>query len=460
MTIDKIRRSFGLFIKNLHPDWDIFDYQLKIANKLQAEYEAPGNTRLMFSMPPGLSKSMLGTQLWSAYLLGRNPKLKIIICSYSHTVANNQGQLARRYMETPVYKHLFPDTVITSDGESGTFKTSAGGGILSVGRGGSITSFRADVIIVDDILKDSNEATSNAVLDKLGPWFWSTLYTRFSKGSTTCLFVIGTCWSQRDLFQVITDKFPNWEHIKINAICDDEATDFLNRKLGQSIEDKMLPISDIEAIREASPATFNALYMNNPISDSSCWFTKVNLLAATELPLVDKTAKPVTVVSLDTATETNSQSDYTVAIEWLVYQDYVVVNQISKMKVDFNELVDYTKAIKADYVVVEKASSGQQLLQVLPDLIPSKVFKDKQSWVATIDYELGKTIFIVNSELTVDIREEILSYPFGRHDDTVLSLLHGYRYITENKAKLKHKVKSKPNIGYWLTKNKQLTGKH
>lgn len=452
-TIKDIQESFYLFFRNINPGFTVYPYQKFLIDLIQEDLivNQDRHKRLLLSMPPGYGKSFLATQLLPAFLLGNDPSLKICICSYSYTIANNLGKLCKQIMQTPEYKAIFPELKITTQGESGMFSTSGGGEVYPVGRGGSITSRRFDIIIVDDAIKDSNEANSSKIMDKLPGWFFSTLVTRFYRTKPTMLLIISTRWHQADITGSCTDNFPDWKYIALDAIA--TINDPLGRKEGEVLCEPMQTMEELIAIKDADPKNFSALYQNNPVSVDSTYFSNIKICEALKplkqcletpsfaLTLLAKET-PIVTISLDTATTVGSKSDYTVATVFNTYisTGVTIITNIVRTRVAFDDLLSLfdclLKDYNPDYILVENASSGQQLLQVRPQALPSKVFKngqDKENYCVTLNSSLGSSFFFEPSALTEELKEELLSYPFGKHDDFVLSLLHGYRFITENK---------------------------
>jgi hypothetical protein len=449
VDLSRIQNDFYLFFRNINPDFIVYSYQRYLLETIQRELvdNTANNKRLMLSMPPGYGKSFLTTQLLPAFLLGRDPSLKICICSYSYSIANNLGKLCKAIMMSPEYKTIFPQTKIITQGESGNFNLSGGGEVYCVGRGGSITSRRFDIIIGDDLIKDSNEAQSTKIMSKLGPWFFSTLLTRLYRTKPTMLCLIATRWHQSDPTGLCIESFPEWPYISLDAIA--EESDLLGRQPGEVLCPEMQTKDELEAIKAADPKSFSALYQNNPVSQESTFFSLKNIELAKRLPDSLPAEKPIVTISYDTATETGPRADYTVAIVAKYYesQNILVVDNVVRTKVDFTGLLalfDQLQDIyQPDYQVVEKASSGQQLLQMRPQAIPSQVFKnatEKENYSVTLNHSLGQTVFFNPSCLTWELEDELASFPFGKHDDFIMALLHLYKFLTETKLQKNSRV--------------------
>jgi phage terminase large subunit-like protein len=427
--ISLIQNSFELFFKNM-TGYEVFKYQKFLISEINREIinSDSHDKRLLLSVPPGYGKSMLATQLLTAFLIGRAKEpLKICICSYSHTIANNQGKLARDFIASPVFKAIFPDVTITSEGESGSFTTSNNCQVYCVGRGGSITSLRFDIIIGDDLLKNSEEAQSEKILSKLKPWLFSTLLSRFYRGKATTFVLIATRWCDRDAHALYEEAYPGVKSINLPALAEDD--DSLGRATGEPLEPKMQSLEDIYAIRRADPKTFGALYQGNPKNAEATVLNQALLNYRCE-----PEGRFKTLIVMDTASTSSATADFTAVITARVYSEYAVIMSIELHRVEFPELVRIVEGLKADAIAVESAASGLQLLQTLPDLLALKVFRgeDKENEGEMLKYNLGKSLFFSDAALA-DYRvcDQLLSFPFGRHDDAALALLHLNRLLRQ-----------------------------
>ena len=111
------------------------------------------------------------------------------------------------------------------------------GGMISVGIGGSITGYGADLLIVDDPIKNRAEAESATYRDKLWDEYQSTVSTRLHAGGA--VIIILTRWHEDDLAARLLNpeygKVEDWDIISLPAVCEDPATDPLGRELGEAL---------------------------------------------------------------------------------------------------------------------------------------------------------------------------------------------------------------------------------
>ena len=114
--------------------------------------------RLLITVPPRHLKSICTAVGFAAWLLGRDPSLRIMVASYGHDLASRHSQHCRAVMESPFYRQLFPHTELRTAREL-ELVTTANGGRKAVSLGGSATGFGADILIIDDLMKACGSMT-------------------------------------------------------------------------------------------------------------------------------------------------------------------------------------------------------------------------------------------------------------------------------------------------------------
>ena len=191
--------------------WTKPDYQPNWHHQVLAErLEAVGRgqlRRLIVSMPPQHGKSELVCRRWPAWLLGRRPETKIILCTHTATLAEAHSRDIQRIMESEAYRRLFPEVLLPRAerwNQPGRWKRTneywelpQGGYLRAAGVGGAITGLRFDVGVIDDPIKSRQEADSPVERDRLWEWFVSDFFTRRSRDAT--IVVVMTRWHRDDL---------------------------------------------------------------------------------------------------------------------------------------------------------------------------------------------------------------------------------------------------------------------
>jgi hypothetical protein len=230
--------------------------------------------KLMVFMPPQHGKSELTSRRLPAYLLGKNPKLKIVGCSYSSDLATSFNRDVQRIIEDDVYKLIFPDTYLNTK----NVKTVASGNYLknadifetvnhrgfykSVGVGGSLTGTSVDIAIIDDPVKDAVEAQSLTDQKRKWEWYTNVLLTRLHNDSQQLITM--TRWDKKDLCGKIMEAYNDFEILHLEAIKEKVNHPKDPRKYGEALWESRHSKEKIMAIGKANEQTFDALYQGDP----------------------------------------------------------------------------------------------------------------------------------------------------------------------------------------------------
>ena len=187
--------------------------------------------RLIISMPPQEGKSTRCSRDLPVWALQHDPNLRIVTASYGQGLANRNGRAVRNAIAA------HPDLGIRiahDHGAASEWSVSGhDGGVLSVGRGAGVTGRPADLIIIDDPLKDRTEADSKVIRDTCWDWWTDALSARLAPGAPVLLIL--TRWHEDDLAGRLTklDVDAGWKTLNIPAQCEDAASDPLGREVGE-----------------------------------------------------------------------------------------------------------------------------------------------------------------------------------------------------------------------------------
>lgn len=107
------RKSFKHFVKFTKEDYEFNWHHEALCKKLQ-DFAEGKIKRLMVFMPPRHGKSELTSRRFPAWLLGRNPRTKIIATSYSAELAASFNRDVQRIIDDQKYQNLFPETKLSS----------------------------------------------------------------------------------------------------------------------------------------------------------------------------------------------------------------------------------------------------------------------------------------------------------------------------------------------------------
>ena len=191
--------------------------------------------RLMIFMPPRHGKSQSTTETFPSYFIGKDPTRRVIEVSYGQSFAQKFGNSNRRKL-TEFGQRLF-NVRLDNTNNSKTNWSIAGqpGGMISVGLGGAITGEGADLLLVDDVVKNRKEADSETMRNRVWDEWTSTLLTRLHPGGR--IIVIMTRWHEDDLAgRILAQAEENGEEWTIiNLPCEAEENDPLGREPGEPL---------------------------------------------------------------------------------------------------------------------------------------------------------------------------------------------------------------------------------
>ena len=279
--------KFSDFSKNVYPFLELETFHSTYYKVLEM-FAQGGIRKLIVTMPPQHGKSVGASTLLPAYMLGLNPDLRIAIASYSAALASKFNRRVQRIIDSSEYSEMFSKTRIKSAGRQGPYiRTSdeveiidCEGGLLSVGREGSLTGNRVDCFILDDLYKDAMEANSPLVRENCWEWYTSVVRTRMHNNSQE--LIVFTRWHEEDLIGMLTrlepcvelrewtdvDRVPDggWLHLHFEAIKSGQPTVIDPRRAGEALWSERQSVELLEAKRRLDPMRFETMYQGRPTS--------------------------------------------------------------------------------------------------------------------------------------------------------------------------------------------------
>ena len=273
----KARRNLRDFLPYINPKYDMKWFHREIADAVQMVFEGL-EKKIMVSLPPQHGKSEIVSRDAPAWGLGIDPDLKIVLSSYSATLAGGFNRAVQRIMSSEEYKQLFPDTFLNDERlakyrgyicNAEMFEVVYHTGFLkTVGVGGSLTGTPADIAIIDDPVKDAMEANSPQQRENVWDWYTTVLSTRLHNDSRQLLIM--TRWHEDDLAGRILNSpdGKNWKVINIPAVCttEDDGEFHSGRAVGDALWPERHSIEKLNTEREKDPNGFNCLYQGDPES--------------------------------------------------------------------------------------------------------------------------------------------------------------------------------------------------
>lgn len=307
--------SLAAYCQLLWPQYKLGRHLAEIIRTLEAvERGGEGDPdRVIVLCPPRHSKSMTVSQFFPAWFLGRNPEKKVIIGACAQSLAEDFGTAVRNNMQDPLHRLTFPRCRLSTDSQAKEkFMTTRGGQFFAVGRGSTTVGRGAHLFIVDDPIRDQEEAQSEDLRRKLKTWFTSVAYTRLMPGGR--VIICQTLWHEDDLSGwLMRESEDNWKVIRFPAIAEEDEP---WRKRGEALWPEQYPLKVLERIRDKSGMTtaeWMSLYQQRAVGDDGAvfklrWFRDAQL----DREIVPQQAHHLAkYILVDPANSKRKGSDYT-----------------------------------------------------------------------------------------------------------------------------------------------------
>lgn len=319
----KARNSLIEFTRFTKPDYEV-NWHHEVLGKYLDQFVTGEIRRLMVFMPPRHGKSELVSRRLPAYLFGKCPNASIISCSYSADLASRMNRDVQRIIDSPEYHRVFPETTLNSTNirttsrgnylrNSDIFEIVGNTGVYrSAGIGGGITGMGMDFGIIDDPIKNRDEAISHTYREKVWEWYTSTFYTRMEKGASLLLTM--TRWHEDDLAGRILAHAKHtgeeWTVINFPAIAEESKSFDDPRESGEPLWPGKYTSSQLDEIRNVLGLyQWLALYQQRPTPiEGGMW--KYDTIDANRVQEAPDNLIRIT-VGVDPAVSANDGSDET-----------------------------------------------------------------------------------------------------------------------------------------------------
>src|SRR6056300_258815 len=423
------RENFLDFVTAMWPDFISGRHHRIIAEKL--ERVASGELkRLIINMAPRHTKSEFASFLFPAWMMGKNPNMKIIQATHTTELAVNFGRKTKNLIDSDEFKDVFPDVKLAADSKaSGRWDTSRGG--MYYGVGSNLAGRGGDLVIIDDPHSEQT-AMSNSGFDDAWDWYTGGPRQRLQPGGSIVL--VQTRWSEKDmtgqlLRAMAKDPLADqWEVVELPAIFDD----------GTPCWPEFWSLEDLTAVRASiPPSKWNAQYQQQPTGEENAiikreWWRVWEKETVPQLEYV--------IQSYDTAFSKRESADYSAITTWGVFYPNeggsgpnLILLDSKKGRWEFPELK--AKALEEyqfwdpDTVIIEAKASGMPLTHELRNMgIPVVNFtpsrgNDKVTRVHSVSplFEAGM-VWAPDEVFADELIEEVAAFPNGEHDDLVDSM--------------------------------------
>jgi predicted phage terminase large subunit-like protein len=446
---------FAFFASNGH--WYIKPHLVSIAKAID-ELINTSKQLLIVNMPPRHGKSELISKYFPAYYLLHNPSKRVILTTYSDRFSEQFGRVAQ---DLYTYNMKYFNCGLYQRKQSANeWLTDSYGGMVSVGAGGSLTGRGADMIIIDDPIKNVTEAMSDTHKENLIDWVYSTVFTRLEPGGKVILIM--TRWQMDDLTGEILSKYTSdkYIHLKFKAIDDN------NKPLWK----ERYNLKDLLEIRKKiTHYWFNAMYQQEPTMKGSEYININNFhyyvdtgtdLVCNEFNLSVRKQFTRKLATVDLAITITEQSDSTVVLIFYIDNNSnVFIERVIKDKMRSENHEKFLIKIFHDYNLsgmgIEDVAYQGTIIQILSSRgVPVYSLKphgnDKLTRLLAMRTFLnnGKVFLKFGEEWIKDFLNELQQFPRTNHDDQVDAFAYIAHFITINSQVQLTSARSKRGEGF------------
>jgi len=398
-------------------------------------------SRIIINVPPRHGKSQMLSIHTPVWILEHWPWANIILASYGSDLSNDFSLATRDLIlgnEDKLSIRLRKDRR-----QIDRWMTEQGGGMFAVGIGGPITGRGANVLLIDDYVKNADEAASKAKRKSNYDWFLSTASTRLEPGAPA--IVVATRWHPDDVVGRLENEVESdipWQVIKLPALA--SSNDPLGREPGEPLWPERYSKAALHNIRSTIGSYFwRALYQQDPVESRTGLFSGDDLQVVDILPAESRLRRIRAWDLAATEPESGSDPDYTCGLN-LAYDEvtktYIITDVVRKQLSPSNteELTKTTASSDGPNVVIhleqEPGSAGKNIISMFAKhtlqgyivkgtRITGKKFTRAQPVLAAVE---NGTVKMLRAPWNKALRDEIDAFPDGAHDDQIDALSLAY----------------------------------
>lgn len=476
----RCRRDYGEYVRLSNDGFYMTHMHRYVCDVVQRFVEAETDKAmdiLLLSIPPRSGKSYTITETLPSWFLGKNPTGNVIICGYEGTFAEGFSRRNRDKFNQYA-KDVFRVEENPNVQGVAQWETEAGGRCRAAGLKGGITGFGAELFIIDDPIKNQESAESETVLAKIHDEMGPSVQSRIHPGGK--LIVIQTRWVENDVIGYIQSNWSDyiWADINLPCECEDEATDPLGRKLGDSLMGEHMGDKDIpQRIRNDNKwlrskktlvcagegeRVWNALYQGHPSAQNGnlfrdgWWKHYCRAIGGTPedgsqvRTRIDISDMEYTCLSVDATFKKTETSDRVAITLWGMSQNCAYLYKLINKRMGFTETVERIKAVceefpGIDQLIIEDKANGSAIIDTLrytegiPPIVPVNPLGGKYSRAQAVSPFIAGGSVYIPVDFTESERREIEDdnhietgygrflyqmshFPFAKNDDMVDSM--------------------------------------
>lgn len=411
------------FTRYTQPKFQVAAHHAIIAEALES-VERGECDRLMIFAPPRHTKSELASRRFPAWYLGRHPDRQVITTTYAAEFAQDFGRDVREIVASPEFGKLYPNTTLAPDSTSrGRWHTNHGGVYFSVGVGGPITGRGAHLALIDDPLKNRQDAESQVMRETVWHWYTSTLRTRLMPGGVIVL--ICTRWHEDDLagrlLAMQERGGEQWRVVSLPAL----------NEAGDALWPEWYPLGELQRIKSAiGPRDWLSLYQQTPTAETGTFFQLDWFRRYSDVP------RSLNVYMSGDFAVTDNNGDYTELAAWgvdtldnIYALDWWSGRKTSDVWID--ALLDMAKrwgpmAFIGEMGPIRRAIEPllerrmrERGIYVTPEWLPhGQADKSAHARPFQAMCSMGR-VYFPHTDWAVRVIDQCLRFPAGRYDDAV-----------------------------------------
>jgi hypothetical protein len=426
---------------------------------------------LLINMPPGSAKSTFGSVVVPAWALGRRKGTNVIAVTYGQELTYRFARRVRSICQSPIYENIMGAHVAEGNTAVEQWSLNNGSDYKASAIGAAITGMRADLVVIDDPVKDREAADSDLIREKTWSAYIDNVSTRLKPGGK--IVMILTRWHEDDLAgRLLGEKWKGqsglWKMtdgrlfriINLPMVAEHK-DDPLGRAVGEQLWKEWFLPTEVARLKKMAEGggtaarTWSSLYQQRPAPDEGA------ILARHYWQVWEKKVPECDHVFLcyDTAFEEDEDADFSAMTAWGIFphtsrkpgrsglmeyaHNHVILLGAWQERVSAADLLDHVrmhyKLFRPDRILVEKRASGIQLIQEmqrlrlpvkqwLPPGKPGAKGKVPRAHAVAAMLEQG-SVHVYPGPRTDMVLDQCSAFPYGTHDDLVDTVTMALSYF-------------------------------
>ncbi len=418
--------------------------------------------RLIITVPPRSMKSITVSVGFTAWLLGHDPRRRIICVSYADELARKLSVDTRIVLDSPWYRRLFPRMRLTAKRpRAAELVTTEQGYRFAAGMSGAVLGRGADLIVIDDPIKAS-DALSEKERRRVNEAFDTTLFTRLNDKQTGAIVIVMQRLHEDDLVGHVLAR-GDWEVVSLPAIAtddqhyqlSDDPRDHYVRRAGDILHPAREPHQVLEEIRRAQGSlVFSSQYQQAPVPPQGNIVRREWLRSYAQAPA----SFDLLIASWDTASTLSASSDYSVGSVWGARGLDFYLLEVVRGRYEVPELrrqvIDLAERWQVNQTVIEDTDIGRAITQDLRRtgsyrtiLKRARFDKEARFLAQSARFEAGQVHVPKEAPWLAAWLGELLAFPSARHDDQVDSTSQALDYLSARMFPVvaARRVRERPN---------------